>query len=127
MENFFHKGNFSVPEVNLDAVTGVLEIKGRSIQEHTTAFYRPILEWIDNYLQNPAEETILNIHMDYYNSATKKYLLEILERFTPSHKCGKKIIINWYYNEDDDEEEDAGKLYSELSELPIKLIAISVE
>lgn len=127
MENFSHKGTFNVPDVNLDAGKGIIEIKGKSIQEHTTAFYTPILEWIDKYVINPAEETTINFHLGYYNSASKKYLLEILERFTPLHKSGKRVTFSWYYNEDDDEEEDAGKLYGELSGLPVNMIAVPEE
>jgi len=46
---------------------------------------------------------------------------------TPLHNSGKKVVFNWYYNEDDDEEEDAGKLYGELSGLPVNLIAVPEE
>lgn len=124
MENFSYKGNFNNPDVNLDAGKGIIEIKGKSIQEHTTEFYQPILEWIENYLQNPAEETNINLQMGYYNSSSKKYLLDLLEKFGPLHKSGKKVAFNWYYNEEDDEEEDAGKLYGELSGLPVNLIVV---
>jgi len=86
MENFIHNGTHNVPDVNLDAGKGMIVIKGKSIQEHTTAFYQPILEWIDKYVKNPAEETIIDFHLEYYNSASKKYLLEILERFTPNSR-----------------------------------------
>lgn len=123
MKDFSYIGTRSVPDVNLIAGTGRIEIKGRSIQEHTTAFYQPILEWIDNYVKNPAEVTTINFQLGYYNSATKKYLLEILERCRPLLNSDKKLLFNWYYNEDDDEEEDAGKLYAELSGIPVNLIA----
>ncbi|MBI2968295.1 MAG: DUF1987 domain-containing protein [Bacteroidetes bacterium] len=127
MENFTHKGNFNEPDVNLDAGKGILEIKGRSILEHATEFYQPILEWVDNYAQNPETETTINYQLDYYNSSSKKYLLDILEKFTPLFKGGKKVTFNWYYKEDDDEEKDAGILYGELSELPVNLICIPDE
>ncbi len=127
MENYTLTGDYKQPGVNLDAGKGIIEIKGRSIPEQTTKFYQPILDWVDSYIQNPAEETIINYHLDYYNSSSKKYLLDILERFTPLHNSGKKITFNWYYEEDDDEAEDAGILYGELAEYPVNLIPVPEE
>ena len=124
MENYIVTGDYKQPDVNLDAEKGLIEISGRSLPEQTTAFYTPIIEWVDNYVQSPAKETTINYHLNYYNSSSKKYLLDILEKFTPLYKNGKKITFNWHYEEDDDEAEDAGILYGELAEFPVNLILV---
>lgn len=127
MDNFNISGTRHTPHVILDSNKGLVEIGGRSIPEQTTEFYETILNWIDGYLEDPAEETIINYQLEYYNSASKKYLIDILRKFTPMYKEGKNVKLNWYYEEDDDEEEDAGILLGELSELPVKMIKVPEE
>lgn len=127
MEKFTHKGNSHEPDINLDAEKGMVEIKGRAIMVHASEFYQPIFEWVDKYVQSPAAETTINYHMDYYNSSCRKYLLDLLEKFTPLYKSGKKITFNWYYKQEDEEEMDAGILYGELSGLPVNLLSVPDE
>ena len=122
MEKYNVTGDYKQPNVNLDAEKGLIEISGRSIPEQTAEFYKPIIEWVETYAQNSANETTINYHLEYYNSSSKRYLLDILEMLSPLHKSDKKLTFNWYYEEDDDEAEDAGILYGELAGFPVNLI-----
>ena len=124
MKKYTVKGDYRKPDVNLDAERGLIEITGRSIPEQTDDFYQPVIEWVNNYVQNPAEETTINYNLDYYNSSSKRYLFDILERIAPLHKSGKKITFNWYHDEDDDESKDSGILFAELAGFPVNLITL---
>jgi len=70
------KGEEDSPIIDFDAEKGSLKIIGRSIPEDTVEFYQPILDWLDDYLKNPAEKTTMDIQLDYCNSFSRKYLLE---------------------------------------------------
>ena len=47
------QGSDDTPKVILDADNNTFEISGRSLPEDVVAFYDPILEWLDEYAQNP--------------------------------------------------------------------------
>ena len=49
MTKLIIKETHETPAVSLDAESGILEIKGRSLADDIRYFYKPILSWIDNY------------------------------------------------------------------------------
>lgn len=127
MKNLVQKGDFKLPALSFIAETGILEIGGKSIPERTAEFYEPVLEWIDEYLKSPNEETTLNIKLEYCNSSSTRYLMDILERIESLFKRGKKVVINWHYEEDDDDMLDLGQSYSIPLSVPINMIAVPVQ
>ncbi|MBL4754651.1 MAG: DUF1987 domain-containing protein [Flavobacteriales bacterium] len=127
MENLEQEGSFKLPTLSLNADTGVLELEGKSIPERTAEFYDPILSWIDEYMMAPQEETTLNIKLEYCNSSSTRYLMDILERFERMYKADKKVTINWYYEEDDEDMLDLGQSYSIPLSIPINMIAVPVD
>ena len=118
------KGEEDTPIVDFDAKKGSLKITGRSIPEDTVDFYQPILDWLDDYLKNPAEETTMDIQLDYCNSFSRKYLLAILKIMKLLIKEGYKVNINWIYEKDDEEMLEDGINYGKMIQLDINTVAI---
>ena len=127
MKNLIIKGEYKMPDVQFDADKGVLELSGKSIPDRAEDLYLPIVEWIDNYLQNPCKETTFNFKLVYFNTGTERYLYSIFKKLESSHKSGNKIKVNWYYEEGDEDMFDVGEDYQKRVEVPINLIAVSVE
>ena len=103
------------PSVLLDPESGVLELAGRSIPENTESLYKPLLEWVEEYVKDPAPTTTVNIKFEYFNSSSAKYLIRFLEFVTQLKKEGKNLIINWFY--DDDELFEYGQDYQDVLEM----------
>jgi len=116
-----------LPSLSLNANSGVLELAGKSIPERTSEFYDPVLAWMDEYIQSPKEETIFNIKLEYCNSSSTRYLMDILERLERISKEGKKVTVNWYYEEDDEDMLDLGQSYSAPLTIPINMILVPVD
>jgi len=55
MEKLQIEGTAKTPTVNFDP-SGKLELKGRSIPENSIEFYKPLMEWLDEYEKNPQEK-----------------------------------------------------------------------
>lgn len=110
------------PEVNFDHETGVLEISGRSLPEQVLTLYQPILKWIDEYTATSHETTVFKINLDYINSSSSKYLLEILKRLNEYHKKGNNVAVKWYFDEYDEDAEESGEEYKELLDLNFELV-----
>jgi hypothetical protein len=110
----------------MNAETGIIEIKGRSIPENSIDFYRPVVEWLDKYAENPAEETVVNIQLEYFNTSSSKCILDVFKKLeTVYKKNGEKgVVINWYYEEDDEDMLEAGEDYQSILKIPFKMIEI---
>ena len=49
MENLYIKETEFTPEIDFNAQTGNLLLKGRAISEYMAKFYQPILDWLHEY------------------------------------------------------------------------------
>ena len=109
------------PGINFDKDLGKFLIFGKSFPEEARRFFDPIILWLEEYIENPNEETLFEIRLEYYNSATSTMLLEILYILEQIIiKKGKKITIIWNYLEVDDDTFDSGKEYSEMVAIPFE-------
>jgi len=110
------------PGIRLDAANEIFEITGRSLPEDVTKFYKPILDWLEEYGQSPNPQTVFDFKLSYFNTASSKIILDILMKLEAMHDDGKNITINWNYPSDDEDMEEAGKEYSEIVSVPIELV-----
>ncbi|MFC2111731.1 DUF1987 domain-containing protein [Bacteroidota bacterium] len=124
MEAISRQGTPKTPSIEFDPVQGLLEIKGRSNPENTMDFYRPLVAWLDEYIQNPAEQTIVNVHLEHFNTSSSKSILELFKALDPLHKEGKEIVVNWFYEDDDEDILEAGENYESITRLPFRMVAI---
>ena len=118
--------SYKTPLINFDGVTGNFEIKGRSIPDNSLKFYEPLLAWLDNYVQNPAPRTNLNLQLDYLNTNSNKSIMDMLQKLEQMSKNGKgEIIINWLYEEQDDSMLEVGEDYKSFIKIPFNLISFT--
>lgn len=116
-------GTDDCPEVILDKAKNEFKFLGKSLPEDVKEFYSPIHDWIDNYINDPNEETIVEFNMEYFNSASSKQILDILEKFAQLADNGKIITVKWHFMEDDEDMEDAGESYADIVDIPFELIS----
>lgn len=124
MENLqIEKTNYT-PKFDFDAKKGILSISGRSYPENTFELYKPVNEWIENYLkENNNEKTIVNLELTYLNSSSLKSYFDMFDMFEDAVENGQNIEINWIYESDDDIIEETGEDFiSDFLELNIKLV-----
>ncbi|MBS3769493.1 MAG: DUF1987 domain-containing protein [Bacteroidales bacterium] len=124
MESLSIEGTNKTPSVKLDPVSGVIEIKGRSIPENSIEFYRPIVEWLDEYAKNPNKKTTVNVQLEYFNTSSSKCILDIFKKLESLKKSRNEVIINWYYEEDDEDMLESGEDYESIIRIPFKMIEI---
>jgi len=112
------------PEVILDKISNQFLFAGSSIPENTKKFFQPIFDWIDQYVKEPNEETIVDFKMIYFNTSSTKSLLDIMIQFKQLAKKNKMLIINWYFPEDDEDMLEAGEGFSKMVRFPFNLIKV---
>ena len=121
MENLIIESTKKTPEVSF-TTDGKIRISGRSIPEDASKFYETLYEWVYYYCQNPAETTIIDIDLEYFNSGSSKSILHILRGLVDISKKDHKITINWYYEEGDDDILERGEYYESILEIKFNFI-----
>jgi len=124
MESISIEGTPKTPTVNFDASTGIIEIKGRSIPENSIEFYRPLVEWLEEYSKAPQGLTTVNIQLEYFNTSSSKCILDVFKKLETIKKARNEVIINWYYEEDDEDMLEAGEDYESIIRIPFKMIEV---
>jgi len=110
------------PGIRLDETQDIFEISGRSLPEDVVKFYKPILDWLDEYAQSPNENTVFDFKLSYFNTASSKIILDILMKLEALHDDGKNIFIKWHYPSDDEDMMEAGEEYAEIVGVPIEMV-----
>jgi hypothetical protein len=124
MESLLIEGTPKTPSVKLDPVQGLIEIKGRSNPENTIVFYKPIIDWIEEYAKNPREKTTVNIHLEHFNTLSSKSILDVFRKLETIYKTKHEVIVNWHHEKDDEDIVEAGKDYQYLIGIPFLMIEI---
>jgi len=124
METLTIEGSPKTPTVKFDASQGTVEIKGRSIPENSIEFYKPLVDWLEEYSKGPASLTKVNIQLEYFNTSSSKCILDVFKKLEAIYKAKNEVIINWYYEEDDEDMLEAGEDYESIIHVPFKMIEI---
>jgi len=121
METLIIQGTEDTPTVVLDAANNKYEISGRSLPEDVTAFYKPVFDWIASV--SGVSKLDFHIKLEYFNTASSKILLDIFSKLETLKENGIDVTIVWNFSEDDEDMQEAGEEYSELVEVPFKLVS----
>jgi hypothetical protein len=124
MEPILIEGTPKTPSVKFDANQGIIEIKGRSIPENSIEYYKPLVDWLEQYSESPAPKTIVNIHLEYFNTSSSKCILDVFKKLEAIHKAKNDVLVNWYYEEDDEDMLEAGEDYESIIRIPFKMVEI---
>jgi hypothetical protein len=122
MKRLFIQERDFIPGVILDKDKGQMQITGKACPENLEEFYEPIFHWIDEYAENPNKETIFDVKLVYYNTASSKALLKILQKLENLRNKGYDVKVRWHYEKDDEELLIAGEDYAELIKIPFEFV-----
>lgn len=124
MEILDIKATNDTPRVIFDPDNGIFEISGRSLPEDVVSFYQPVIEWLDEYKDNPNSKTEFVFKYIYFNTATSKLVQDILMRLEQIHEAGNEVNVVWYFEQDDEDMKDLGEEFQEYVEIPFEMIPI---
>ncbi len=126
METIKIQGTDDTPGVILDPIDKLFQISGRSLPEDVTAFYDPLLEWLDDYAEENKDKIEFEFKLTYFNTASSKLLLDVLLKLEEMHEDGTEILIKWFFPDDDEDMEEAGEEYADIVEVPFEQISYTL-
>jgi len=124
MESIAIEGTSKTPTVIFDAEQNALLIKGRSIPENSIEFYKPLIDWIDQYATNSVSGTVVNIQLEYFNTSSSKCILDVFKKLESISKSGSAVRVKWFYEKDDEDMLEAGEDYQAIIDLPFEMIEV---
>ncbi len=122
MEVINIKGTEDTPNVILDRESEIFEISGRSLPEDVNMFFEPIMDWIDEYAEDPLDKTTFDFKLEYFNTASSKIILDILLKFEEIVENGKSVLVKWHYHEDEEDMLEAGEEYADIVEIQFEYV-----
>lgn len=112
MEPIYINRTNNTPFVSLDP-SGKFKISGRSIHENPSIFFEPLIAWVENFITRTQGTIIFDIELEYFNSISSRYILELL-RLLMENKNDSELIINWYFEDGDDDLLERGQYYESI-------------
>ena len=133
METFVNQASEFTPHVVLDADNNIFTFTGFSRPEDVRTFYTPILNWFEDFeseIGTPLfperyknEPMLIEMKLNYFNSASAKFLLDVLMQINRIYMKGIKLDFKWYYEDGDDEILDSGEELAEMVDFEFDFIA----
>ena len=114
-------GTEDTPEIDFDTTTGVFKVTGRALPEDAHEFFKPIEDWLQEYVESPLDSTIVEMRIDYFNSAATRYFFNLLMCFEDIVEAGKDAKIVWYYKAEDDMIESKGEEFESILDVPFEM------
>jgi|GEM_PF-580193 len=103
------------PLVRFDPNARVFTMRGVSRPEHTVEFFRPIISWLDAFVEEelrreaPVEPIRLVFDLDYFNSISSKYIMGIILKSKQLFPAENGLTIEWHYTPGDEENRGIGE------------------
>ena len=111
------------PEIILNP-NGMIKILGRSIHENVTEFFAPVEDWVEKYIEVPADITCVDMNLEYFNSASAKVFIHLLEKIKHVTLKNKKFVFNWYHEEGDEDIFERGEYFASVLDVPFNFIKV---
>lgn len=89
--------------------SGKLLLEGRSLPEDVNKLFEPLMQFAKSITIHNLQ---FDINLEYFNTATSKKLLELLQTFDLNTNIGY-MVVNWHYEEDDDDSKEIAEIYAE--------------
>ena len=114
----------STPGFFFQKDSGEFLIVGSSFPEDAHETFDTICDWIDEYIKKPAQRTVLDFILSYYNSVSASYFFDIMKKIEKLKDLGYNASIRWFYNEGDIDLMEDGEEYKSLLDIDFEMVLI---
>ncbi|MFP4060664.1 MAG: DUF1987 domain-containing protein [bacterium] len=124
MDPFYSEKTRETPEIILDKAKGEFIIRGRSYPGDVETFYKPVIDWLLEYRENPNDETVFHVEPEYLNSGSSKVFANLFTILDEIIKQGNKVLVKWHYYYDDEDMEELGRDFSQMRNVSFEFIPV---
>ena len=96
--------------LEVECSPGYFKLSGNSILSDPRKFFKPIVEWIEQYTQSPEDLTTVDLKLEYVDTASVQSVFDIMRMFKPLQEMKKDVVVNFYFEFDDPELLELGEI-----------------
>ncbi len=122
MENLYIANTESTPLIDFNSDSGVLILEGKSVPAEAVDFYRPVLNWLEEYIKTPNTTSKLTLKLEYFNIASSKKILLVLYKLNELVEKGIEVSVDWLYHEDEDDMLEVGQDFELMVKIPFNFV-----
>jgi len=104
---------------------GRIFIMGRSIPENPGEFYRPVFEWLSEYVAKHKGKSKIDIGFEYINTSSTKWIYSILKELAGLNEISDSTSVTWYFEQGDDDMGELGFILRSLVECPFVVVEVN--
>ncbi|MDR3542597.1 MAG: DUF1987 domain-containing protein [Desulfosporosinus sp.] len=125
MERLFLKESKSTPLVDFDAEKDILLIKGQAYPEDAFLFFKPLLDWLKEYLAGKAGQAVfIEVALTYTNTSSSKCIMMILDILQGAADQRVKVNLKWICNEHNEYEQECAEEFKEDYTFPFEIVLV---
>lgn len=123
MEDLILNKTMLTPQINFQR-DGSMVLRGVSTPEDVTAFYQPVLDWINKFKATKPKQVNFVMEVDYLNTSSSHSLVQILNSLNALRTDGTNVSFVWRYDEEDEDMLDLGNDLQVSSKSTIEFVAV---
>lgn len=122
MKSIICEGTRSNPEISFDSGEKLFAVKGISTIVNAFEFYDLAVTWINLHPNELNCEVEFRFHLPYFNSASMKGILMLMERIKQGIEAGLPWTIAWNVEDDDEFLLDACESFQEMLGIEVHIV-----
>jgi len=111
----------SSPSILFDEESRIFKVEGISTIVNAIEFYHGAIGWINQNESSLTGEVEFHFHLPYFNSASMKGILMLMQRIKQSADAGDSWTIHWNVEDDDEFLLDAAESFEETLGFPVHI------
>jgi predicted enzyme related to lactoylglutathione lyase len=111
----------STPSISFDLESKIFKVEGISTIVNAFEFYDGAISWINEHESSLPGESQFHFHLPYFNSASMKGILMLMQRIKEGADLGNSWSIHWNVEDDDEFLLDAAESFEETLGFPIQI------
>jgi len=111
----------SSPTILFDEESRIFKVEGISTIVNAIEFYHGAIDWINQNESSLSGSVEFHFHLPYFNSASMKGILMLMQRIKQSADSGNLWSIHWNVEDDDEFLLDAAESFEETLGFPVQI------
>jgi hypothetical protein len=118
-------GSQSSPAIRADWNAGVVVMSGESYPENSFEIYDQLIQWIDSYLSKADRSLTLELHLNYLNTSSIRFMIDIFDMLEVAHGNDKEVLVQWMFDDRNPRSAELGAEFKEDYTFPFLILSIN--
>jgi hypothetical protein len=118
-------GSQSTPSIRADWKAGVVVMSGESYPENSFELYDQLIQWINSYLNSSEQSLTLELHLNYLNTSSIRFMIDIFDLLESAFEDGKEVLVQWMFDDRNPRSSELGAEFKEDYSFPFLILSIN--